>query len=157
MTVKELMNFLKECPEDADINVKNYINGTQYKYRIEELAGFFNGVKDVVNIYIGEDRGKDATTTGTVRETCAMRHENGNCLPVGGFCLAVNNEICEALQHAYECGASPVRHGHWITKVRHYSDYQGYEKDYCSLCGNCGSLEYAYCPTCGAKMDDESK
>lgn len=38
------------------------------------------------------------------RKTCTMRHENGNCLPVGGFCLAVNNEICEALQHAYECG-----------------------------------------------------
>lgn len=54
MTVKELMDFLKECPEDADINVKNYIDSA--KYRIEELAGFFDGVKNVVNIYISEER-----------------------------------------------------------------------------------------------------
>ena len=38
------------------------------------------------------------------REGCVMRHENGNCLPCGGFCLAVNNEICYALQQAYNKG-----------------------------------------------------
>ena len=38
------------------------------------------------------------------REDCVMRHENGNCLPCGGFCLAVNNEICYALQLAYNKG-----------------------------------------------------
>lgn len=38
------------------------------------------------------------------REDCVMRHENGNCLPCGGFCLAVNNEICYALQQAYNKG-----------------------------------------------------
>ncbi len=39
-----------------------------------------------------------------VREDCVMRHENGNCLPCGGFCLAVNDEICYALQLAYNKG-----------------------------------------------------
>ena len=34
---------------------------------------------------------------------CKMRHENGNCLPAGGFCTA-NNNICEALQNAYNHG-----------------------------------------------------
>lgn len=42
----------------------------------------------------------------TERKDCPMRHENGNCLPCGGFCLAVNDEICEALQNAYRHGYS---------------------------------------------------
>jgi len=39
-----------------------------------------------------------------LRKNCPMRHENGNCLPAGGFCTAVNNPICEALQKAYYAG-----------------------------------------------------
>lgn len=35
------------------------------------------------------------------RHYCPMRHENGNCLPCGGFCASVNNEICQALHNAY--------------------------------------------------------
>ena len=38
------------------------------------------------------------------RKDCPMRHENGNCLTVGGCCPAVNDEICCALQMAYEAG-----------------------------------------------------
>ena len=30
--------------------------------------------------------------------------ENGNCLPNGGFCLAVHDEQCEALHNAYRKG-----------------------------------------------------
>ena len=40
----------------------------------------------------------------SIREDCPMRHENGNCLPCGGFCLAVNDEICQALHQAYDKG-----------------------------------------------------
>lgn len=40
----------------------------------------------------------------TDRENCPMRHKNGNCLPLGGFCLAVNDEICQALHQAYDKG-----------------------------------------------------
>lgn len=50
MTVKELMDYLKECPEDANINVKHY--RTRTKYSIKELVGFFDGKENVVNIYI---------------------------------------------------------------------------------------------------------
>ena len=35
------------------------------------------------------------------RKNCPMRHENGNCLAIGGFCLAVNDEICQGLHNAY--------------------------------------------------------
>ena len=40
------------------------------------------------------------------RKNCPMRHENGNCLPCGGFCTAVNDAICEALHNAYQHGYS---------------------------------------------------
>ena len=34
-----------------------------------------------------------------------MRHTpSGNCLPVGGFCTTVNDEICDALHQAHEMG-----------------------------------------------------
>ena len=38
------------------------------------------------------------------REDCPMRHENGNCLPAGGFCTAVNDAICDALHEAFNKG-----------------------------------------------------
>ena len=37
-------------------------------------------------------------------EECPMRHENGNCLPMGGCCPALRNEICDALNQAFEMG-----------------------------------------------------
>ena len=39
-----------------------------------------------------------------MKPECPMRHENGNCLPAGGFCTAVNAPICEALFNAYDMG-----------------------------------------------------
>lgn len=40
-----------------------------------------------------------------LRENCPMRHpENGNCMPAGGFCTAVNDSVCEALHSAYDLG-----------------------------------------------------
>lgn len=35
---------------------------------------------------------------------CPIRHENGNCLVVGGFCLAVNVYMCEVVRNAYDSG-----------------------------------------------------
>ena len=40
------------------------------------------------------------------RKNCPLRHENGNCWVIGGFCTAVNNEICTGLHNAYEKGRS---------------------------------------------------
>ena len=39
-----------------------------------------------------------------LRNGCPMRHENGNCTVIGGFCTAVNNPICEGLHNAYDNG-----------------------------------------------------
>ena len=38
------------------------------------------------------------------RKDCLMRHENGNCNVIGGFCTAVNDPICAGLHNAYDCG-----------------------------------------------------
>lgn len=38
------------------------------------------------------------------RTNCPMRHENGNCLPIGGFCTAVNDIYCNICQSAYNHG-----------------------------------------------------
>ena len=38
------------------------------------------------------------------RKNCPMRNAVGNCLPCGGFCLAVHDEICEALRNAFSHG-----------------------------------------------------
>ena len=48
----------------------------------------------------------------------------------------------------------PVRHGHWKTVIRHehYPSGVEYEADYCSECSGRGSLEYKFCPNCGARM-----
>ena len=106
---------------------------------------------------------------------CKMRHENGNCLPAGGFCTA-NKNICEALQNAYEMGQQnvmwkAVKHGRWVpgrkigkeiltdgTIAVTYEDYK------CSSCGLIlfrllhnidGTPFYKFCPNCGARMDGE--
>lgn len=57
---------------------------------------------------------------GNMIENCKMRHENGNCLPAGGFCAA-NKGICEALQNAYEMGQENARRSMLFTLF----DYQG--------------------------------
>lgn len=36
------------------------------------------------------------------RTNCPKRHENGNCLEIGGFCTAVPDEICEVINKAHK-------------------------------------------------------
>lgn len=38
------------------------------------------------------------------RTNCPLRLTNGNCVPIGGFCTSVNDEICKGLKNAYEHG-----------------------------------------------------
>lgn len=59
----------------------------------------------------------------------------------------------EAVDMAIEALSEPKR-GKWETVIRHehYPSGREYEADYCSVCGRRGSLEYNYCPCCGAIM-----
>ena len=79
------------------------------------------------------------------RNTCPMRHENGNCLAVGGFCTAVNDEICQGLHNAYEMGKTSL-------DIVHCNDCK-YEKE----CENLYSIFCnGYCDL-GKKLDKEKK
>lgn len=59
----------------------------------------------------------------------------------------------ESANMAIEALSEPKR-GKWKTAIRHehYPSGKEYEADYCSVCGRRGSLEYNYCPCCGARM-----
>ncbi len=100
------------------------------------------------------------------RSLCKLRHRNGNCLCVGGFCTAVNDEICKSIRMAYEKGyvdgkTDEVRHGRWIKKYR--GNYL------CSVCGAWyrttddygniidGEMRAKYCEVCGAKMENAAE
>ena len=38
------------------------------------------------------------------RENCPIRHKNGTCSCIGGFCTSVNDNICQGLRNAYDRG-----------------------------------------------------
>ena len=98
------------------------------------------------------------------REDYPVRHKNGNCLHIGGFCTAVPDPICAGVRSAYECGwtdcalkirkeqqlkssltieAEPVRHGRWVIEKRHavsrnpYIDDNYFASATCSECDFC--------------------
>lgn len=43
------------------------------------------------------------------RSRCPMRNESGSCLPVGDFCICIDDSICEALLNAYYRGFDTCR------------------------------------------------
>ena len=49
------------------------------------------------------------------------------------------------LDDAPTVDAEPIRHGHWVSRIKIYE---------CSECGFAGYPEMNYCPWCGAKMDE---
>ena len=99
-----------------------------------------------------------------LRKDCPMRHENGNCLPSGGFCTAVNAPICAAIHNAYYMGKTSatdvveVVHGYW-KETTHITESKRGREIHSKLynCSNCdapnGRKKSSYCHWCGAKMD----
>ena len=95
---------------------------------------------------------------------CCTRYEVGkqlnNCLdcpyvePIG-----FNQFRCKSQEMKEDALAllkeQEMKLGKWITKIRHehYPSGKQYEEDFCSVCGKRGSLEYQFCPNCGAKME----
>lgn len=60
------------------------------------------------------------------------------------------SDIIEAMPSA---DVAPVRHGRWVTTYQY--SFPVWE---CSECGTqIGTANFAFCPCCGAKMDDDDK
>lgn len=89
------------------------------------------------------------------RDHCPLRHANGNCLPVGGFCTSVNDQICNGLRQAYDHGKGN-KLGRWkrVPGVVMPGGTPYYE------CGSCGNTVHLHgteypkrkiiCDVCGA-------
>ena len=69
-----------------------------------------------------------------------MRHQNGNCLVIGGFCTSVNDEYCNGLREAYECGAlRETRMSGWVSIKERLPEEQ--------INPNTHDFEYVLCAT----------
>ena len=119
------------------------------------------------------------------RKNCPYRHENGNCLPVGGFCTAVSDEYCEdarkkndfvsrqwlideyhrrhegppggALKMIEEAPAAYVEPKREIAPWKVAGAFDDFHQ--CTKCGNMwpifSTVEWAYCPVCGFRKFPE--
>ena len=79
------------------------------------------------------------------RKNCPHRHENGNCLSVGGFCLAVDDKHCQLKKEP--CGkdinvpaTDAISRQAAIDAIHYY-------------CKNiCGLSDYNWCPDCPSEQ-----
>ena len=71
--------------------------------------------------------------------------QDNKAVGIGEFLFAVIRGIIENQPTA---DVVEVRHGEWVT-----TDTPLGRCCECSVCGSCPTMEYRYCPYCGAKMD----
>ena len=91
----------------------------------------------------------------TQRTNCQYRHENGNCLKVGGFCTSVDDKHCPSVTQ---------KSGKWIVHPEIETSTPDYLMFYeCSECGDkqcfCKSdiHKKRFCSNCGAKMQESKE
>ena len=65
-----------------------------------------------------------------------------------GDSIVLRNYASEKVKDAPTADVVEVRHGEWET-----TDTPLGRCCICSICGSCPTMEYRYCPYCGAKMD----
>ena len=85
------------------------------------------------------------------RKDCEYRHDNGNCLKVGGFCTAVDNKHCEKLKQ----GAVSDDVCEWKIFDNSLTDEPQWV--YKTTCGKYIGEEhtlkaFVYCPYCSKKI-----
>lgn len=76
------------------------------------------------------------------RKDCEYRHENGNCLKVGGFCTSVDDKHCEKIKQGGVfddvCEWKSASDGEFIQNPhtkRLYSNEPSMQNVYCNTCG----------------------
>lgn len=62
-------------------------------------------------------------------------------------------DVVERINEIPTADVQEVKHGIWTTKRTLYHDGE----TYCSLCDYESEAKHKYCPSCGAKMDEEVK
>lgn len=65
--------------------------------------------------------------------------------------MAINEELEGLVRDVPAADVEPVRHGRWNSPL----DKRRKASLRCSQCFGLSHAAYAYCPNCGAKMDEE--
>ena len=143
----------------------NVINNTNTSYDIDRVVEEMKKAKhticlsddDLEHYQNGIDEAIEIVKLGCVRNNrkdCEYRHDNGNCLKVGGFCTSVDDKHCEKMNHG--CASDDVCE--W---EKGSSGYVGYPAFYSKCCTTNGKglemqtniiADWKYCPYCGKKI-----
>lgn len=112
-------------------------------------------LKIVLDILKAQEPCEDAVSREqlikALNKACEGMHEKKNYFRERAY-----HEVAFIVEKLPSVQPVPDKYGRWVTKQRrtHYPECKPYEADYCSICGKRGSIEYSYCPNCGAKMDN---
>ena len=130
-------------------NVIYLLNNTPTAYDIDKVIRQLNleSVGSKIQVSLGLLRAIEIVKQGGVknnRKDCEYRHDNGNCLKVGGFCTAVDNKHCEKLKQ----GAVSDDVCEWKLKDACYtSSIKHYDALPTSIVKT-----FTSCPYCGKKI-----
>ena len=118
-----------------------------------------NATYEDISYAVGTELSFLPSITRQTRENCEYRHENGNCLKVGGFCTAVNDKHCEKCamngSDSKYCDNCKYKRqiGEWIKSKDSYGNYH-YTCPYCEhdIATKSENWDDNYCANCGADL-----
>lgn len=139
INVGELASLLKDEPTAYDIDkvVKEFKKAKTISCDIG-----FGTIIDTIRKDVALETIKQGYVSNN-RKDCEYRHENGNCLKIGGFCTSVNDKYCEKIKQ------SSV-----TDNMCEWKKCKNYPFDYIVGCGD-GLIAYKqgdYCPYCSKKI-----
>lgn len=148
-----------------------------YYYRCDhtkqaDMARIAISAMQELQIYKDNEK-RNLARTDRLMDECTYRHENGNCLKVGGFCTSVPLSHCQRYKDLYTDYRGYKKLG-TLEEVRKAVERQktkrptydgdGYAPDGTFVwdewkCPHCGTRyevdydDYKYCPNCGQHID----
>lgn len=106
MTNKEIVemlkllkeNAVKSCNDTAIINVKkgsfDFVMDSAIKALSQEQQSEWERDHEILKAYADGQESMKPCKDAISRQQCIHRHENGNCLVIGGFCTSVTDKYC---------------------------------------------------------------
>lgn len=160
---------------DLDTENRGYIEESEQKF-MDACKVAISSIQEL-QIY-KENEKRNLARTDRLMDECGYRHENGNCLKVGGFCTSVPLSHCQRYKdwHSEYCGYKQLG---TLEEVREAVELQQADKPrifrlsahgvpdgYLYSCPNCGyrtvkkdnrgfysGPRTKYCPDCGKRLD----